>query len=564
MARIAPKDLSEAIAAAKPGEHLELDSGEHVGQLVIDKPLLIEGRGASTWIGNRTGPVLIVRCPGVELRDLQIEVTGDLQHPAILAEGNCEPLLRNVAIRRGQLHVEGPLLSFATPPPIRLRELPASASPAVSLPARTATSLSLSPPPPSPPPPPTTGATRQPPVASARARIEPPPTTGATAPPSQASPSPSLSPRSSRRFAVVAVVAVVALGLVLVAVSGSTTPRSAATRASDPAVSTATTGKSGPERSASPAPLLKREPPLPDELQLTSNLRTSIEVVGWSQDEESFLLEITYGRNSSNPARWRVRALVDAPSEHVIRWQDLSEPPARVVAGEDEHPPWSKAPETIQLEDFRSGSALEPAQLDVRWCGNGRSPRFPTRARPLGRELELTWDSRGEQLAPTPCRDGDFGQVLLQVKDSPWRLMRFSPWKGSTSTVRVHRSPSGRRAVVVALFSLAGKSITRFYTRLLGPQIHIVSSDPERRSEALRLLGTPGLFMSENARVPIPPPSRILVRADDEEALRVARALQEKLEATFGLAELEKVGPDRTPAQVDDSYLWGDILIVLK
>ncbi len=602
MTRIAPKDLNDAIAAARPGDRIELDGGEHAGQVVIDKPLVIEGRGVSTWLGNRTGPVLLIRCKGVELHDLQIEMTGDLQHPAILAEPECGPLLRNVAIRRGELYIAGPHLRFAPPPAVRLRELApeevagaeVGAAADEGAPARRAvvarassrsdaTTLSMPPPPPS--------ATA---MAATAVRAEPLPAatvlaTGATSASPHASPA-AATPRTaaaataaprlmmqSRPLAVLRSPLGAAVGLAALALCGgvlyllfrSTPSQPEARLPAAPMAAVAVPAATLPPRAA-PASTAASEPVPPplDELRLTSNLRTSIEVVGWSQDEERFVLEITYGRDSANPARWRVRALVDAASERVLKWQDLSEAPARVAAGEDENPPWAKDPEAIQIEDFQSGSVIEPAQLDVRWCGNKRSPRFPASAQPAGRELELTWAARGEQIAATQCRTGDFGQVLLQAKGSPWRLMRFQPWKGNTSTVRVHSSPSSRRAVVVALFRLADRSVTRFYSRLLGPQIHILSSNPDLRGEALRLLGTPGLFMSENAQAPVPGPSRLMVRADDEAALQVAAALQEKLKARFGLAEIEpvtvKAKTGRTTSKVDDSYLWGDILIVLK
>src|SRR5262249_20642710 len=81
----------------------------------------IEGRGTGTWLGSSTGPVLIIRCAGVELRDLQVEMTGALEHPAILVEGDREPTQRNVTIRRGELRVARPV-SFAAAPKIRLKE----------------------------------------------------------------------------------------------------------------------------------------------------------------------------------------------------------------------------------------------------------------------------------------------------------------------------------------------------------------------------------------------------------------------------------------------------------
>ncbi len=600
MARISPKELSAAVAAASPGDHLELDDGEHVGQVVIDKPLVIEGRGASTWLGNRTGPVLIVCCPGVELRELQLEVTGELEHPAIQAERGCEPALHNVAIRRGELHVEGVLLHFAPPPPIRLRELtPAerseaaapvkpSAKAALAMTPRTVTSLALPPPPPQATPSPlAAAAAAAPPMAVASVAPRPrrasaAPSVGASMAAQKASKSVlasaaswvTASPRRARGYALAGVVAVGLGGVAWCAASGDApagaravstevgaASASAATKRSGAAMADAASAAITPGGAAGDEAV---ELPAAVELVANSEHRTGIDVLGWSPDEESVLLEISYGRPGSQPSRWKVQALVDAASERVLRWRDVSTPPAKVVAGERESPSWSKAPEQFATDGLQRGSVLDPAQLDVRWCGNKKSGRYPTAARPRDGALELSWAAHGAQLRAETCRQGDFGQVLLQVKGSPWRLTRFLPWKGETSRVKVHRSPSGRRAVVIASFSLGDKQVARFYSRLLGPQIHVLANSPERRGEAMRLLGAPGLFLSENAQAPIAPPSRIMVRAGDVEALRVARSLQERLAQPLGLAEIEQVDVRRAPPLLKSAYLWGDVLIVLK
>lgn len=609
--RIAPKDLSDAIAAARPGAVIELDSGEHVGQVVIDKPVVIEGRGASTWLGNRTGTVLIIRCAGVELRDLQIEMTGDLQHPAILAEGPFGPVLRNVAIRRGELYVAGPLLRFAPPPPIRLRALTEEeqtaqraskaaaagaangvnegAIAAVTVAARAstrsdATTLSM------PPPPPTVAL-----PGAAAARVEPEPAIAAPllTPVPPASPLPAASatiartasaaasaPRAATAPAMLAALRTprgYAIGLAALALCGGvlylatrSSPRAPAPKTAAMATTSAgkTAAATASERTTATSTSSDADapeaPPASDELRLDSDLRTRVDVIGWSRDEERFALEIGYGRDAAAPARWKVRAVVEAASERVLAWQDLSEAPARVVAGEDEQPPWTKDAEAIDLDAFLPSAAVDPGNLEIRWCGNNKAPRFPTSSRAAGQELEVTWGPRKQQLARSACRPSDFGQVLLQVKGSPWRLMRLLPWKGTTSAMRVERSPSGRRVVVIATFRVEGKAVTRFYSRLAGPQIHILSNDAEKRREALRLLDMPGLFMSEDARRPAQPPSRILVRADDAAALELAQQLHARLRERFSLAEIEQVSADGTSSPVNGSYLWGDVLIVLK
>ncbi|HEX8114950.1 MAG TPA: hypothetical protein VF516_44775 [Kofleriaceae bacterium] len=293
-------------------------------------------------------------------------------------------------------------------------------------------------------------------------------------------------------------------------------------------------------------------PPVPavDEIELTRALRTNLEVVSWSPDEEAFVLDFSYARDASSPARWRVRAVIDAPSEKVLHWQDLSGAGARVVSGE---PRWPEPPApSLPTEGFRPGSVLAPSRLHVRWCEKPSATRFLTGVRSIGQQVELSWDSSGAQVTPEACREGDAGSSLLYVDDSPWRLMRYSPRKGGTTAMTVYASPSHRRAVVVTLDRHDDKLVTRFWTRLLGPQIHILSSNEELRRDGLRRLGVPGLLMSEDDKDPVPPPSRILVPSDDDAAYPIAVALAEKLALTI----------ERAPS--DNRYMWGDVLIVLK
>ncbi|HEX8112221.1 MAG TPA: hypothetical protein VF516_31020, partial [Kofleriaceae bacterium] len=383
MARIAPKDLVGAIAAAKPGDRIELDSGELVGQVVIDKPLAIVGRGSGTWLGNRSGPVLIIRRSGVELHDLQIEMTGDLQHPAILIDDGCELVQHNVTIRRGEIRVDHPRLSFAAPAVIRLREpTPPVPAPTVPDPARRAQTQ---------PPAPLAPAQTQPPPPPARAQTQPPPPPSTPSAQSVRTPAP-VTPASSgamgdrgvhRRYIVA--IALMALCLLVFTVvraklrgaAPSQDPRSAETGATVPPV------------------------PAVDEIELTRVLRTNLEVVSWSPDEEALALDLSYGRDASSPARWRVRAVIDAPSEKVLHWQDLSGAAARVVSGE---PRWPDHPApSLPTEGFRPGSVLAPSRLHVRWCEKPSATRFLTGVRSIGQLVELSWDSSGAQVTPEAC-----------------------------------------------------------------------------------------------------------------------------------------------------------------
>jgi hypothetical protein len=523
MARIAPRDLISAIAAARPGDRIELDSGELVGQVVIDKPLAIVGRGSGTWLGNRSGPVLIIRRAGVELRDLQIEMTGDLQHPAILIDDGCEPVQHNVTIRRGEIRVDRPRLSFAAPAIIRLREpTPPVPAPIVPDPVRRAPT--------------------QPPVPPARAPTQPPapasiPSAQSVRTPAPATPGASggLGRGHVRPGYAVAGIALIALSLFGLVSWRRSTPRGA-TSSQDP-------------RSAGAGANLPPEPTV-DEIELSRALRTSLEVVSWSPDEEAFALDLGYRRDASSPVRWRVRAVIDAASEKVLHWQDVSGAGARIVSGE---PRWPEHPApSLPTEGFQPGSVLAASRLHVRWCEKPSATRFLTGVRAIGQQVELTWDATGTQVAPEACREGDGGSSLLYVDDSPWRLMRYSPRKGGTTAMTVYASPSHRRAVVVTLDHHDDKLVTRFWTRLLGPQIHILSSNEALRRDGLNRLGVPGLLMSEDDRDPVLGPSRILVASEDDAAYRIAVPLAERLALAI----------ERAPS--DSRYMWGDVLIVLK
>ncbi|TMQ22817.1 MAG: hypothetical protein E6J91_00910 [Deltaproteobacteria bacterium] len=290
--------------------------------------------------------------------------------------------------------------------------------------------------------------------------------------------------------------------------------------------------------------------PTVDEIELTRALRTNVEVVSWSPDEEAFALDLSYGRDASGPARWRVRAVIDAPSEKVLHWQDLSGPGVRIVSDE---PRWPEhAARSLPTEGFQPSSVLAPSRLHVRWCEQPSAGHFLTGVRSIGQQVELTWDTGGTQVAPEACREGDAGSSLLYVDDSPWRLMRYSPRRGGTTAITVYASPSHRRAVVVTLDRHDDKLVARFWTRLLGPQIHILSNTDKVRHDGLQRLGMPGLLMSEDETDPVPPPSKILVPSDDDAAYPIAVPLAEKLALPI----------ERAPS--DSRYMWGDVLIVLK
>lgn len=71
-------DLQAAIAAAAPGDVLELQPGDYPGHVVIDKPLTLQGPAdrSARIVGTRTGRTLWVRAADVTLRDLTVTRSG--------------------------------------------------------------------------------------------------------------------------------------------------------------------------------------------------------------------------------------------------------------------------------------------------------------------------------------------------------------------------------------------------------------------------------------------------------------------------------------------------------
>ncbi len=69
--------LQEAIDRAEPGSKIELPAGVFEGNILIDKPLVIVGKGSKTVIrGEGTGTVVKVRSSNVTLEGLVIENSG--------------------------------------------------------------------------------------------------------------------------------------------------------------------------------------------------------------------------------------------------------------------------------------------------------------------------------------------------------------------------------------------------------------------------------------------------------------------------------------------------------
>lgn len=98
-------DLQRAIDQVEAMGNLTLrpPRGEFQGPIVIRRPLTLNGQGGTIW--SPVGPVLIVESEGVELHDVNIEVTSnehDLEGPrgcALIVRGGHAPQLNAVSVR---------------------------------------------------------------------------------------------------------------------------------------------------------------------------------------------------------------------------------------------------------------------------------------------------------------------------------------------------------------------------------------------------------------------------------------------------------------------------------
>ena len=68
--------VAAAIAAAAPGDRLVLAAGRHVGPIVVDRALTIEGDPGAVLDGGGAGRVVTVDAPQVVLRGLTVTGSG--------------------------------------------------------------------------------------------------------------------------------------------------------------------------------------------------------------------------------------------------------------------------------------------------------------------------------------------------------------------------------------------------------------------------------------------------------------------------------------------------------
>ena len=71
-------DLQNAIDSASNGDIIELGSGVYSGNIIINKPITIDGKDKSAIIkGDGKGDVIKITSPGVKLLNLTIEKSGN-------------------------------------------------------------------------------------------------------------------------------------------------------------------------------------------------------------------------------------------------------------------------------------------------------------------------------------------------------------------------------------------------------------------------------------------------------------------------------------------------------
>lgn len=126
---MADTDLAYRILSAKPGATIKLDPPrkEFQGPIKIHQPLIIDGQSGTIWAER--GPVVIIESPNVELRNLNIEITGnegllsDEEACALVVRGGHKPRLQQVAVRGNVLGLDAEEGGWRYPRSLRLNAL---------------------------------------------------------------------------------------------------------------------------------------------------------------------------------------------------------------------------------------------------------------------------------------------------------------------------------------------------------------------------------------------------------------------------------------------------------
>lgn len=81
------EQLATLLSRASPRESVRLRAGEFAGPQYITRPIHLTGQGGATVIWARSGPVLRLSAPEIQLSHLSVEVTDEQDGMAIVLEG---------------------------------------------------------------------------------------------------------------------------------------------------------------------------------------------------------------------------------------------------------------------------------------------------------------------------------------------------------------------------------------------------------------------------------------------------------------------------------------------
>lgn len=96
---------------------LVLDPGEYEGPVVIRRPCVIDGNGATLWA--QTGPVLSIASPNVTIRNLRVEITGSAGGEVAI-KATDPPTLEHVSVHGAVEGVPGEAPVWDMPPVLNL------------------------------------------------------------------------------------------------------------------------------------------------------------------------------------------------------------------------------------------------------------------------------------------------------------------------------------------------------------------------------------------------------------------------------------------------------------
>lgn len=75
--QVSAEQLAEAVAAARPGDTIEVTGGVFHGHLVVDKTLTLVGRDGATLDAGNKGTVLLIEAPDTSVRGFNVRNSGD-------------------------------------------------------------------------------------------------------------------------------------------------------------------------------------------------------------------------------------------------------------------------------------------------------------------------------------------------------------------------------------------------------------------------------------------------------------------------------------------------------